>query len=192
MEFTIAHLVDSISFLGKSERPRKKKNQASETSSISSRSSFDQNEKSKVWTMEEEELFRGLLKKYGTDFNFFKPFFPKKSKNQIKVLPASFRTNTSRSSSRRRRKARERTPNCRRWPSSSNRMSLRKTSTTDFEWRDNPHHNPTPHSLLISYMFDKTNTGRPLVDILEYFLAAFEGSVGVDLRGIFPQLPRVE
>ena len=35
--------------------------------------------------MEEEELFRHLLKKYGTDFNFFKSFFPKKSKNQIKV-----------------------------------------------------------------------------------------------------------
>ena len=26
------------------------------------------------------------MKKYGTDFNFFKPFFPKKSKNQIKVI----------------------------------------------------------------------------------------------------------
>ena len=57
----------------------------SETSSRSSCSSFDQSEKSKVWTEEETELFRDLLKKYGTDFNFFKPFFPKKSKNQIKV-----------------------------------------------------------------------------------------------------------
>jgi hypothetical protein len=42
-------------------------------------------EKSKVWTGEEIELFRILLKKYGTDFHILSNFFPKKTKNQLKV-----------------------------------------------------------------------------------------------------------
>lgn len=50
---TIGNIVDSISFVSKAERPKKKKTMMSETSSISSCSSFDQNEKSKVWTEEE-------------------------------------------------------------------------------------------------------------------------------------------
>ena len=42
-------------------------------------------EKSKIWTEEEIELLKMLLKNYGTDFHILSTFFPKKTKNQIKV-----------------------------------------------------------------------------------------------------------
>ena len=42
-------------------------------------------EKSKVWTKEELNLFKELLKKYGTDFGVLKSHFPRKSKNQLKI-----------------------------------------------------------------------------------------------------------
>ncbi len=31
-------------------------------------------------------MFKNLLKKYGTDFGILKQYFPKKSKNQLKVV----------------------------------------------------------------------------------------------------------
>ena len=34
-----------------------------------------------------------MLKKYGTDFHILSSFFPKKTKNQIKVIHLLFRTN---------------------------------------------------------------------------------------------------
>ncbi len=34
-----------------------------------------------------------MLKKYGTDFHILSSFFPKKTKNQIKVVVMIFRTN---------------------------------------------------------------------------------------------------
>jgi hypothetical protein len=52
-------------------------------------------EKSKVWTAEEVELFGILLRKYGTDFHILSAFFPKKTKNQLKVTPLKFRTDIS-------------------------------------------------------------------------------------------------
>lgn len=42
-------------------------------------------EKSKNWTEEEVEMLQMALKKYGTDFHILSTFFPKKTKNQIKV-----------------------------------------------------------------------------------------------------------
>jgi|JI9StandDraft_2_1071091.scaffolds.fasta_scaffold443720_1 hypothetical protein len=64
----------------------------SETDSISSNQSIESKEKSKLWTAEEVELFQLLLKKYGTDFHILSNFFPKKTKNQLKVLSSRFRT----------------------------------------------------------------------------------------------------
>lgn len=52
-------------------------------------------EKSKNWTEEEVELLQMSLKKYGTDFHILSSFFPKKTKNQIKVMSLTFRTSTS-------------------------------------------------------------------------------------------------
>ena len=46
---------------------------------------MESKEKSKLWTAEEVELFQLLLKKYGTDFHILSNFFPKKTKNQLKV-----------------------------------------------------------------------------------------------------------
>lgn len=43
-------------------------------------------EKSKNWTEEEVEVLELSLKKYGTDFHILSTFFPKKTKNQIKVI----------------------------------------------------------------------------------------------------------
>ena len=40
-----------------------------------------------MWSEEETELFGILLKKYGTDFHILSTFFPKKTKNQLKVDP---------------------------------------------------------------------------------------------------------
>lgn len=57
----------------------------SETDSLSSATSFESKEKSKIWNEEEDELFEILLKKYGTDFSILNMFFPNKTKNQIKV-----------------------------------------------------------------------------------------------------------
>jgi hypothetical protein len=67
----------------------------SETESISSCASIDNKEKSKVWTVDELELFGILLRKYGTDFHILSAFFPKKTKNQLKVLLPPSRTGTS-------------------------------------------------------------------------------------------------
>lgn len=67
----------------------------SETDSISSSQSIESKEKSKLWTAEEVELFQLLLKKYGTDFHILSKFFPKKTKNQLKVFPVRYRTATS-------------------------------------------------------------------------------------------------
>jgi hypothetical protein len=67
----------------------------SETDSISSSQSIEVKEKSKVWTEEEIELFSILLRKYGTDFHILSAFFPKKTKNQLKVLSSSLRTDTN-------------------------------------------------------------------------------------------------
>lgn len=60
----------------------------SETDSISSSHTVESDfkEKSKIWTEEEIELLRLLLNKYGTDFHILSSFFPKKTKNQIKVM----------------------------------------------------------------------------------------------------------
>ena len=64
----------------------KKKSAHSETDSLSSSHTLeDMKEKSKIWTEEEIELLRMLLKNYGTDFHILSTFFPKKTKNQIKV-----------------------------------------------------------------------------------------------------------
>jgi hypothetical protein len=67
----------------------------SETESISSSQSIETKEKSKVWTSEEVELFGILLRKYGTDFHILSAFFPKKTKNQLKVTLSSLRTDTN-------------------------------------------------------------------------------------------------
>jgi hypothetical protein len=67
----------------------------SETDSISSSQSIESKEKSKLWTPEEVELFHLMLKKYGTDFHILSNFFPKKTKNQLKVPFPSPRTATS-------------------------------------------------------------------------------------------------
>ena len=65
----------------------KKKSVHSETDSLSSSHTLeDMKEKSKIWTEEEIELLRMLLKNYGTDFHILSTFFPKKTKNQIKVI----------------------------------------------------------------------------------------------------------
>lgn len=65
----------------------KKKSAHSETDSLSSSHTLeDMKEKSKIWTEEEIELLRMLLKNYGTDFHILSTFFPKKTKNQIKVI----------------------------------------------------------------------------------------------------------
>ena len=60
----------------------------SETDSISSNHTVESDfkEKSKIWTEEEVENLRMLLDKYGTDFHILSSFFPKKTKNQIKVI----------------------------------------------------------------------------------------------------------
>lgn len=65
----------------------RKKNTISETESISSSHTveIEFKEKSKIWTAEESELLRMLIDKYGTDFHILSSFFPKKTKNQIKV-----------------------------------------------------------------------------------------------------------
>ncbi len=72
------------------QKPNKKK-ALSETDSISSNPSShtmdsDMKEKSKNWTEEEIEVLELSLKKYGTDFHILSTFFPKKTKNQIKVI----------------------------------------------------------------------------------------------------------
>jgi exo-beta-1,3-glucanase (GH17 family) len=67
----------------------------SETDSISSNHSIESKEKSKLWTHEEVELFHLMLKKYGTDFHILSNFFPKKTKNQLKVLLSLSRTDTN-------------------------------------------------------------------------------------------------
>jgi hypothetical protein len=43
---------------------------------------------SKNWTKEENELLGEVIAKYGTDFHFYvmSNLFPKKTKNQIKVI----------------------------------------------------------------------------------------------------------
>jgi hypothetical protein len=67
----------------------------SDGDSLSSGHEPENKEKSKVWTADEVELFHILLKKYGTDFHILSNFFPKKTKNQLKVLPAPRRTDTN-------------------------------------------------------------------------------------------------
>ena len=65
-------------------------------------------EKSKIWTEEEIELLRMLLKNYGTDFHILSTFFPKKTKNQIKVciLPIVEQVQTVSQYEEKRRKSR--------------------------------------------------------------------------------------
>lgn len=88
---TLGSLIDTIEFNVFRPIPQKKKTKmkssysVSETDSISSNQSYDSKEKSKVWSEEEMDLFKILLKKYGTDFHILSAFFPKKTKNQLKV-----------------------------------------------------------------------------------------------------------
>lgn len=67
----------------------------SDGDSLSSGHEPECKEKSKVWTPEEIELFHILLKKYGTDFHILSNFFPKKTKNQLKVIPSLCRIDTN-------------------------------------------------------------------------------------------------
>ena len=89
---TLAALIDSIDFQVSPRHTQKKPNprvksvkSISETDSISSaRSAEFPKEKSKVWSGEEMELFKLLLKRFGTDFSILSNFFPRKTKNQLK------------------------------------------------------------------------------------------------------------
>lgn len=86
---TLGTIVDSIEFSVPPQliQKAKKKSTLSETDSISSSHTVESEfkEKSKIWTEEEVETLRILLNKYGTDFHILSSFFPKKTKNQIKV-----------------------------------------------------------------------------------------------------------
>ena len=87
---TLGTIVDSIEFsvIPQLIQKAKKKSTLSETDSISSSHTVESEfkEKSKIWTEEEVETLRILLNKYGTDFHILSSFFPKKTKNQIKVM----------------------------------------------------------------------------------------------------------
>lgn len=87
-------------------------------------------EKSKIWTQEETEMLEIMLRKYGTDFQMLSSFFPKKTKNQIKVHCFKCRTNTNRLWTRKRKKIR--LSKCVFWPwtKCSTRL-IKRTSKTE-------------------------------------------------------------
>lgn len=74
------------------QKPKKiKKPCPSETSSMEG--SSEGRDATKGWTVDEIALFKQLLETCGTDFSIIKPYFPRKSKNQLKVNGSVYRIN---------------------------------------------------------------------------------------------------
>jgi hypothetical protein len=107
------------------QKPKPRKKKPSDTDSLSSTASLDCKDKSKLWTPEEEEFFEILIKNYGTDFSIMSMFFPKKTKNQIKVILSPLRTSTNKNTKKIKNKPKSTTLN-----SKPSRLSSTKQTST--------------------------------------------------------------